>query len=105
MRAIRVHEFGPAEVLRLEQLPDPVPTEGQLLVRVPYTPGSDAAGVVVSIGAGVAATAVGQRVYVADALTGAYAELALCLHDSVFPLPASLSMAQGAAIASKKFWP
>ena len=121
MRAIRVHEFGPAEVLRLEQLPDPVPTEGQLLVRVeaaginpvetyirsgigarpplPYTPGSDAAGVVVSIGAGVAATAVGQRVYVADTLTGAYAELALCLHDSVFPLPASLSMAQGAAIA------
>ena len=32
MRAIRVHELGPAEVLRLEQLPDPVPADGQLLV-------------------------------------------------------------------------
>jgi NADPH2:quinone reductase len=120
MRAIRVHEFGPADVLRLEQLPDPVPADGQLLVRVgaagvnpvetylragiaagpptPYTPGSDAAGVVASVGAGVAATAVGQRVYVIGTSTGAYAELALCRSDEVFPLPASLSMAQGAAI-------
>ena len=121
MRAIRVHESGPPEVLRLEQLPDPVPADGQLLVRVgaagvnpvetyirsgiaagppmPYTPGSDAAGVVEAIGPGVAATAVGQRVYITGTLTGAYAELALCRHGNVFPLPASLSMAQGAAIA------
>jgi NADPH:quinone reductase len=121
MRAIRVHETGSPEVLRLEQLPDPVPADGQLLVRIgaagvnpvetylragiapgppmPYTPGSDAAGVVEAIGTGVATTAVGQRVYIAGTLTGAYAELALCRHDNVFPLPASLSMAQGAAIA------
>ena len=120
MRAIRVHELGPAEVLRLEQLPDPVPADGQLLVRVgavgvnpvetylragiaagpptPYTPGSDAAGVVEAIGPGVAATAVGQRVYAIGTSTGAYAELALCRSDEVFPLPALLSMAQGAAI-------
>jgi NADPH2:quinone reductase len=120
MRAIRVHEYGPPEVLRLEHVDDPVPADGQLLIRVsaagvnpvetyqrsgigvrpplPYTPGSDAAGVVEAVGAHVAATAVGQRVYVSGTLTGTYAELILCRPDQVFPLPASLSLAQGAAI-------
>jgi NADPH:quinone reductase len=120
MRAIRVHQFGPPEVLRLERVGDLTAADGQLLVRVgaagvnpvetyvrsgigarpplPYTPGSDAAGVVESVGAGVAATAVGQRVYVSGTLTGAYADAALCTPDQVFPLPASLSFGQGAAI-------
>ena len=120
MRAIRVHEFGPPEVLRLQQVDDPVPGDGQLLIRVravgvnpvegyvrsgigarpplPYTPGSDASGVVESVGAGVAVTAVGQRVYVYGTLTGAYAGLALCATDHVFPLPASLGFSEGAAI-------
>ena len=120
MRAICVHEFGPPEALRLQQVEDLTAGDGQLLVRIraagvnpvetyvrsgigarpplPYTPGSDAAGVVESIGASVAPTALGQRVYVSGALTGTYAETALCVPDQVFPLPASLSFSQGAAI-------
>ncbi len=120
MRTIRVREFGPPEVLRLEQAQDPVPGDGQLLVRVraagvnpvegyvrsgigarpalPYTPGSDAAGVIEATGAGVAASALGQRVYTYGTLSGAYAELTICRRDQVFPLPASLGWAQGAAI-------
>ena len=120
MRAIRVHELGPPEVMRLEDLAAPVPGPGEVLVRVraagvnpvdtyvrsgmgtqpalPYTPGSDAAGTVEAVGAGVLWPAVGQRVYVYGSVSGTYAELALCSLVQVFPLPAALSFAQGAAL-------
>ena len=78
MKAIwLVHEFGGPEVLSLEEVPTPSPGPGQVLVKVhaagvnpydtymrsgnyaikpqlPYTPGSDAAGIVEAVGAGVA---------------------------------------------------
>ena len=76
MRAIVVREFGGPEVLKLEEVPDPIPGRGQVLVRVhaagvnpydtymrtgnyatrpplPYTPGADAAGVVEAVGGDV----------------------------------------------------
>ena len=76
MKAIRVHEFGGPEVLKLEEVADLQPGPGQVVVRVhavgvnpvesyirtgtyaikpalPYTPGADAAGVVEAVGAGV----------------------------------------------------
>jgi NADPH2:quinone reductase len=122
MKAIRVHEFGGPEVMRLEEVPDPKPGQGQVLVKVkaagvnpvdtyiragayaakpqlPYTPGSDAAGVVDAVGAGVAGIAAGDRVYTVQTLSGAYAELALCDRSQVKPLPANISFAQGAGIA------
>ena len=55
---------------------------------LPYTPGSDAAGVLQD----------GARVYVAGSLSGTYAEYALCRRDQVRPLPEYLSYAQGAAL-------
>ena len=120
MRAIRVHEFGDPEVLRLEELPAPAPVEGEVLVRVqaagvnpyetyvragdyralpalPYTPGVDGAGVVATAGAGVDVAA-GSRVFVTDSLSGTYAEFALCRAEDVHPLPNTLSFAQGAAL-------
>ena len=119
MKSIRVHAFGGPEALKLEDVPDPTPGPGQVVVRVraagvnpvetyirsgiygpvdfPYTPGSDAAGTVEAVGLGVAAT-VGQRVFVKGTLTGAYAEMALCDATNVFPLPENLSFAQGAGI-------
>src|SRR5215216_6334814 len=101
MKAIRVHEFGGPEVLKLEEVPDLKPGPEQVLVRVkavgvnpvdtyirsgmhavkpslPYTPGMDAAGDVEAIGEGVRRVAVGDRVYTGGSLTGTYAEQALC---------------------------
>ena len=121
MKAIQVQEFGGPEVLELQELPTPRPQVGQVLVRVhaagvnpydtymragtyaikpplPYTPGSDAAGVVEAVGEGVKKVKVGDRVYTAQTLTGAYAEFALALETQVHKLPEKVSFAQGAAV-------
>ena len=121
MKAIRVREFGPPEVMRIVEAPDPSPGPGQVLVRIraagvnpvetyirsgayarrpalPYTPGHDAAGIVEAVGDGVTGVAAGDRVYTSETVTGAYAELALCNAARVHPLPGSVSYAQGAAV-------
>ena len=121
MKAIQVHEFGGPEVLELEEIPTPRPAAGQVLVRIhaagvnpydtymragtyaikpplPYTPGSDGAGTVESVGEGVTRVKPGDRVYTAKTLTGAYAEYALTLESQVHPLPEKISFAQGAGV-------
>ncbi|HEY7914527.1 MAG TPA: NADPH:quinone reductase [Blastocatellia bacterium] len=121
MKAIRVHEPGGPEVMKLEEVPDPIPGPGQLLIEIKavgvnpvdtyiragihaqkptyaYTPGSDAAGVVQAVGDGVAGFSTGQRVYTAGTITGAYAERALCDQSQAHPLPDRVSFAQGAAV-------
>jgi NADPH2:quinone reductase len=121
MKAIRVREFGGPEVLRLEEAPDPQAGADQIVVRIkaagvnpvetyvragkyarlpqlPYTPGSDAGGVVEAVGAGIEGIKAGDRVYVYGSLTGTYAELALCTRSQVFPLPDNVTFGQGAAI-------
>ena len=122
MKAIRVHEHGGPEVLRLEELRDPQPQAGQVVVQVraagvnpidtyiragihgysatfPYTPGLDAAGIVESVGQEVTNVSVGARVYCAGTLSGAYAEKVVCHGLQIHPLPERLSFAQGACIA------
>jgi NADPH2:quinone reductase len=121
MNAIRVHEFGAPEVMRLEKVTDPRPGPGQVVVRVkaagvnpvdtyirsglyprkptlPYTPGADGAGTIESVGEGVTRVAVGDRVYTAGTITGSYAEQALCHEAQVHPLAAQISFTQGAAV-------
>lgn len=120
MKAIRVHQFGGPEVLRLEEVSAPPAGPGQVLVRaraigvnpvdayqrsgtnpaikLPWTPGLDAAGVVEAVGDGVRHVRVGDRVYTGGSLTGAYAELILCTAAQVHPLPTHLSFEQGAAV-------
>lgn len=121
MKAIRVSEYGGPSVLKLEEVPAPQPGTNQVLVRnhavgvnpvdtylrsntdgrgpkLPYTPGGDAAGVVESVGSGVAAVKPGDRVYVGGTASGAYAELCLCDQSQVHPLAANASYAQGAAV-------
>src|SRR5262249_52963841 len=112
MKAIRVSEYGGPEVLKLADVPTPEPGTGQVLVRnpavgvkpvdtsrrsntdnrgpkLPYTPGSDAAGVVEAVGSGVTAVKAGDRVYMGGTQSGAYAELSLCDQGQVHPLPAA----------------
>ena len=121
MKAIVVREFGGPEVLNLAEIPTPSPAAGQVLVRIhaagvnpydtymrngtyaikpalPYTPGSDGAGVVAAVGDGVKTVKPGDRVYLAKTLTGAYAEYALTLESQVHPLPEKVSYAQGAGV-------
>ncbi|MGA1073653.1 MAG: NADPH:quinone oxidoreductase family protein, partial [Ilumatobacteraceae bacterium] len=97
MRAVVCKEFGPPENLVVEEVDDPVPGPGQLLIEVeaaavtfpdtlmledkyqfktglPYTPGTEGAGVVVGFGAGVEGWAVGDRVVGGLGTTGAFAE-------------------------------
>src|SRR5436305_3372430 len=115
MKAIRVHAFGGPDVLRLEEVPDPVHA-GDVLVRIraagvnpvdayirtgtyarkpalPYTPGSDGAGEIEAVGAGIDTFKRGDRVYIAGfganaGGAGTYAEYALCAPDQLYRLPA-----------------
>jgi NADPH:quinone reductase len=121
MRAIRVREHGGPEVMRLEEVPDPRPGAGEVLVRIhaagvnpvdtylrggeqgyapelPFTPGMDGAGEVTVVGEDVEEFSPGDRVYLARTLTGSYAELALCSIDQVFPLPDGVSFEEGACL-------
>jgi NADPH2:quinone reductase len=126
MKAIRVHEYGGPAVMKLEEIPDPKPGSGEVVVRVraagvnpvdayihtgtyarkpalPYTPGQDGAGDILAVGAGVKDFKAGDRVYICGvgntvAGAGTYAELALCVPSQLHPLPARVSFAQGAAL-------
>lgn len=121
MKAIRVRELGPPSVMKIENIEAPPPGRGQVLVRIhaagvnpvdtyirsgayavkpalPYTPGTDGAGVVQNVGDEVMNVKTGDRVYTASTITGTYAELALCDARQVYPLPEGLTFSQGAGI-------
>ena len=121
MKAIRVYEFGGPEVMKLEEVADLQPGPEQVVLRVhaagvnpveayirtgtygfrpnlPYTPGSDAAGVVLVVGPEVKMFKPGDRVYSTAPATGAYAEQAVADQTLVHRLPDHVSFEQGAAM-------
>ncbi len=122
MKRICVREFGEPEVLKLEEASVPSPGPGEVVIRVkaaginpydtymrsgaygarnpslPFTPGSDASGIVESIGTDVTDLVVGDRVFTTGTISGAYAEFALCTRAQVHPLPPDVSFAQGAGV-------
>ena len=121
MKAIRVHEFGGPEVLKLEEAANPSASPGQVVIGVkaagvnpvdtyiragtyafkpslPYTPGMDASGVVEAVGQGVTRVKEGDRVYIAGTLTGSYAQKTTCTESQVHRLPAKISFPQGAGV-------
>jgi NADPH2:quinone reductase len=121
VKSIVVRQFGGPEVLQLEELVEPIPAPGQILVRVeaagvnpvetyvragsygslpslPYTPGKDAGGVIEAVGDRVDLFAPGDRVFTTGSLSGTYAEKALCLAEDVHRLPDRIDFAEGAAI-------
>jgi NADPH2:quinone reductase len=122
MKAIRVHQFGGPEQLKYEDVPDPAPKRGEVLVKIhatgvnpfetymrtgtyaikpqlPYTPGADGAGEVVAVGEGISAFKKGDRVYVGGGpMAATYAEKTACPITLVHRLPQNFSFEQGAAI-------
>ena len=117
MRAIVVHDNGGPDVLRVEDVPDPTPGPGELLIDVeatgvnfieiyqreglyamtmPYTPGGEAAGVVRAIGSGVTEINVGDRV-VSQNVKGAYAKKAVVPADKCVRIPDGVTSKQAAA--------
>lgn len=122
MKAVRVTRFGLEHPMELEEVAEPAPGPGEMLVRIaaagvnplevairsgnhpragamtlPYTCGTDVAGEVETVGDGVEAFAPGDRVW-GRASTGAYAEKGLLPAASTGKLPDSTSYAEGAAL-------
>ncbi|WP_310582917.1 NADPH:quinone oxidoreductase family protein [Deinococcus sp.] len=125
MRAIWVEELGEPDVLRLRELPIPVPAAGEVRLkveavginfadvlasagqyltrtRVPYTPGMEFAGTIDALGEGVTGLEVGQRVASLGG-RGGLAEFALSPTAALIPVPASFSGAQAAAFPVSYF--
>ncbi|AMA76174.1 NADPH:quinone reductase [Thermus parvatiensis] len=117
MRAIRVHETGGPEVLRLEELPVPEPGPGEVLVRLlaigvnfidtykrkglypvplPFTLGEEGAGVVEKVGEGVLGVAPGDRVAFAN-VQGSYAQYQVVPAERLVPVPEGLDPKLAAA--------
>ncbi|MFP5249324.1 MAG: quinone oxidoreductase family protein [Acidobacteriota bacterium] len=117
MKAIQIQENGGPEVLRLAELPIPVPGPGQVLIRVeaigvnfieiyfrkglyksalPFTPGSEAAGTVEELGQGVTGFAPGDLV-ASTSILGSYAEYALVNAAQLVKVPAGVTPEQAAA--------
>ena len=119
MKAIVVEQPGGPEVLRIQDVDDPRPQAGQVLVRVkaaginpfeaytragwypgakfPWRPGVDGAGIVEAVGDGVTTLKMGDRVWFASA-SGSYAELTLVGEATTHLLPEHVTFAQGAAL-------
>lgn len=120
MKALRCHQYGPPEDLRVEDLPSPMPDKGQVAIDVkasalnfpdtlmvqglyqvkpplPFCPGAELAGLITALGEGVAGLRKGDRV-IAFPGTGAFAEECVVAAERVLPLPSGMDFASGAAL-------
>ncbi len=122
IHAIQVHNYGDADQLKLEQIAQPEPREGEVLVRVhaagvnpvdwkiragwmkdfrpatfPYVPGADLAGVVEKVGPGVTAFQAGQEVF-GQSTKGSYTEYAVAAVKTLALKPKTLSFEEAATI-------
>ncbi len=147
MRAVRIHEHGGPEVLRVDDIPEPTAGPGEVVLKVhatslnhldlfvrrgmpgvkialPRILGCDASGTIAALGPGVAGVAVGDRVLVNPGIScghcefcaggegsqcltytligehgdGAYTERIALPARNCYPIPESLSYAEGAAL-------
>jgi len=117
MKAIRVHHSGGPEVLRLEDVPEPSASAGEAVVAIdavgvnyidvyfrtggykmslPFTPGLEAAGTVVSVAPDVTEVKTGDRVAYTS-VPGAYAQFAAVPARRLVVLPAGVTTQQAAA--------
>lgn len=117
MRALVCREFGPPERLVIDNVDDPVPAAGQVVIDVhaaginfpdilifagkyqvrmepPFIPGYEASGIVSALGDKTGRFAVGDKVIV-SMMGGGFAEKLAADEASVFPLPDALTFEQG----------
>jgi NADPH:quinone reductase len=118
VNSIRVHKTGGPEVLRIEEVPDPAPGAGEIVINVeaigvnfieiyqreglypmdrPFTPGGEAAGTVRALGSGVSEVKVGDRV-VSQSVRGSYASRAVVVADRAVKIPDGVSSKLAAAV-------
>jgi NADPH2:quinone reductase len=120
MKAVRIHELGPAGNLRLDEIDKPVPGEGEVLIKnaaagvnyadiarrngsylqktpLPYVMGLEAAGTIETVGADVADFETGQRV-LALIGSGGYAEYVAAPASQLFPIPDELGFGEASAL-------
>src|SRR5438270_2494578 len=123
MKAARIHKFGPPSVIVIEELPQPTPGHGEVLVRVaaagvgpwdalireqksvvksppPLILGSDLSGVIEEVGSEVSAFKAGDEVYgvTNPDFCGAYAEYAVASAAMVARKPQVLSHVEAASV-------
>ncbi len=120
MRAVVVHAHSDFHAPRVENVADPVPAAGEVVIGAraigvnypdllviqgkyqflppkPFSPGKEVAGVIEAVGAGVTRLKVGDRV-MAQREYGCYAEKVLSPEATVYPMPAALGFEEGAAL-------
>ena len=122
MKAVRIHSFGPPEVVVVEEIPKPSPGKGEVLVRVaaagvapwdaiiregkskvspqpPLTLGSDLAGSIKALGPDVSQFAIGDEVYgvTNPQFCGAQTEIAVALAGMIAPKPPRLNQLEAAS--------
>jgi NADPH:quinone reductase-like Zn-dependent oxidoreductase len=123
MKAVRIHRFGAPDAIVIEDVPKPMPNEGEVVVKVeaagvgpwdalirrgksalpqtlPLTLGSDFSGVIDSVGPGVERFQVGDEVFgvTAEDFTGACAEYARAKSSMIAPKPRTLNYGHAASV-------
>jgi NADPH:quinone reductase len=118
-RAVRIHKYGPPEVLTIESIDVSPPGPGEAIIRhtaiglnfvevyfrrgtfqapaLPAVLGNEGAGVVEAVGPGVKDVSVGDRVVYADGPLGAYATARIYPADRLIRIPDGVSDVQAAA--------
>jgi NADPH2:quinone reductase len=120
MRAWQVQDWGEPEQMKLVDIPQPEPRQGEVRIRnraaalnffdilqiqgkyqlkppLPFTPGAEVAGTVDAVGPGVTQFSIGDRVQ-ALVSSGGYAEYSLALAGKTFPIPLKMSFEEAAAM-------
>jgi NADPH2:quinone reductase len=123
MKVIRYHEKGGPDVMKVEEMPDPQPGEGQVLLKIdavaigyadvlrrsggyypvpttlPHIPGGQVVGTVEKLGAGVDASLLGKQFM--GNVSGAYAEYGVASAAALRPLPKGVGAVDALAILSE----
>ncbi len=120
MKAVRIHEFGGAENLRIDEIDKPTPGADEVLIKtaaaginfadtmlrqnkylfspeLPFTLGFEVAGTIEAVGEGVKHLQTGQRV-LATIRGGGYAEYAVANASTVVPIPEKLGFGEATAL-------